>query len=46
VVKEDLIKIKPFTKADLKEYFDKIDIDLKADLSEWHKVRKELQLTI
>jgi hypothetical protein len=43
VVKEDLIKIRPFTKADLTEYFDKVDVDLKTDLSEWHKVRKELR---
>jgi hypothetical protein len=28
--------------ADLTEYFDKVEIDLKADLSDWHKVRKEL----
>jgi hypothetical protein len=33
VVKEDLIKIKPFKKADLTDYFDKVDVDLKADLS-------------
>jgi hypothetical protein len=43
VVKEDLIKIKPFTKTDLTEYFDKVNVDLKADLSEWHSVRKELR---
>jgi len=43
VDKEDLIKIRPLTKADLTEYFDKLDFDLKADLSDWHKVRKELR---
>jgi bifunctional DNA-binding transcriptional regulator/antitoxin component of YhaV-PrlF toxin-antitoxin module len=41
--KGDLIEIRPFTKADLTEYFDKVDVDLKADLSDWHKVRKELR---
>ena len=41
--KGDLIEIRPFTKTDLTEYFDKVDVDLKADLSDWHKVRKELR---
>ena len=40
--KGDLIEIRPFTKADLTKYFDKVEVDLKADLSDWHKVRKEL----
>lgn len=43
--KEDLIEIRPFTKADLTTYFDKVDVDLKADLSDWHKTRKELRRT-
>ena len=43
--KEDLIEIRPFTKADLTKYFDTVDVDLKADLSDWHKVRKELRRT-
>jgi bifunctional DNA-binding transcriptional regulator/antitoxin component of YhaV-PrlF toxin-antitoxin module len=43
--KEDLIEIRPFTKADLTEYFDTVNIDLKADLSDWHKVRKEIRRT-
>ncbi len=29
--------------ADLTEYFDKVYVDFKADLSNWHKVRKELR---
>jgi len=41
--KGDLIEIRPFTKADLTTYFDKMDVDLKADLSDWHKTRKELR---
>jgi hypothetical protein len=41
--KGDTIEIKPFAAIDLTEYFDKINIDLKADLSDWHKVRKELR---
>ena len=41
--KGDTIEIKPFSAIDLTEYFDKIDVNLKADLSDWHKVRKELR---
>ena len=41
--KGDIIEIKPFSTIDLTEYFDKMDVDLKTDLSDWHKVRKELR---
>jgi bifunctional DNA-binding transcriptional regulator/antitoxin component of YhaV-PrlF toxin-antitoxin module len=41
--KGDTIEIKPLTSIDLTEYFDKINVDVKADLSDWHKVRKELR---
>ena len=41
--KGDTIEIKPFTSIDLTEYFDKIEVDIKADLSDWHKVRRELK---
>ncbi len=43
--KGDLIEIRPFTEADLITFFDKVDVDLQADLSDWHKVRKELRRT-
>ena len=42
VFKGDLIEIRPFAKIDLTEYFDKVEVDLKSDLSNWHQVRKEL----
>jgi bifunctional DNA-binding transcriptional regulator/antitoxin component of YhaV-PrlF toxin-antitoxin module len=41
--KGDLIEIRPFTDIDLTKYFDSIEVDLKADLSDWHKVREELR---
>jgi bifunctional DNA-binding transcriptional regulator/antitoxin component of YhaV-PrlF toxin-antitoxin module len=41
--KGDTIEIKPFTSIDLTEYFDKLEVDIKTDLSDWHKVRKELR---
>jgi len=45
VYKGDLVEIRPFTKFDLTKYFDKVEVDLKSDLSDWHKVRKELRRT-
>jgi bifunctional DNA-binding transcriptional regulator/antitoxin component of YhaV-PrlF toxin-antitoxin module len=44
-LKGDLIEIRPFENADLTKYFDKVEVDLKADLSDWHKVRQELRRT-
>jgi bifunctional DNA-binding transcriptional regulator/antitoxin component of YhaV-PrlF toxin-antitoxin module len=41
--KGDTIEIKPFTSIDLTEYFDKLEVDVNADLSDWHRVRKELR---
>ncbi len=43
VYKEDLVEIRPFAKSDLTKYFDKVEVDVKSDLSDWHKVRKELR---
>lgn len=42
VCKGDLVEIRPFKKCDLTKYFDKVEVDLKSDLSDWHKVRKEI----
>ena len=42
-VKGETIEIKPFTSIDLIEYFDKLEVDIKTDLSDWHEVRKELR---
>jgi len=41
--KGDTIEIKPFTLIDLTEYFDSVEVDVKSDLSDWHKVRRELR---
>jgi bifunctional DNA-binding transcriptional regulator/antitoxin component of YhaV-PrlF toxin-antitoxin module len=43
VSKGDVVEVRPFTKADLTKYFDSVEVDLKSDLSDWHKVRKELR---
>jgi len=42
-LKGDLIEIRPFENTDLTKYFDKLEVDVKADLSDWHKVREELR---
>jgi bifunctional DNA-binding transcriptional regulator/antitoxin component of YhaV-PrlF toxin-antitoxin module len=39
-LKGDLIEIRPFENADLTKYFDTVEVDLKTDLSDWHKVRQ------
>ena len=41
--KGDIIEIRPFKDIDLTKYFDSIEVDLKADISDWHKVREELR---
>ncbi len=41
-VQNDKIIIKPYELADLTEFFDKIEVDIKSDLSEWKSVRREL----
>ena len=41
--KEDVVEIRLFKKSDLTKYFDKVEVHLKSDLSDWHKVRKEIQ---
>jgi len=41
-VENDEIIIKPYRLADLTEFFDKIEVDIKSDLSEWKSVRREL----
>jgi len=42
-LKGDLVEIRPFENADLTKFFDTVEVDLKADLSDWHKVREELR---
>jgi bifunctional DNA-binding transcriptional regulator/antitoxin component of YhaV-PrlF toxin-antitoxin module len=42
ITKEDVVEIRPFEKSDLTKYFGKVEVDLKSDISDWHKVKKEL----
>ena len=43
VCKGDRVQIRPVTKCDLTKYSDKIEVDLNSDLSDWHRVEKELR---
>jgi hypothetical protein len=46
VYKGDTVEIKPFTKPDLAKHLDKVQLDLKSDLSNWREVRKELKSAV
>jgi len=41
-VEEDVIVIKPCRLGDLTEFLDKIEVDIKSDLSNWKSLRREL----
>jgi bifunctional DNA-binding transcriptional regulator/antitoxin component of YhaV-PrlF toxin-antitoxin module len=43
VRKGDRVQIRPVFKCDLTNYFDKVEVDLKSDRSDWHRVGKELR---
>jgi AbrB family looped-hinge helix DNA binding protein len=40
---EGKIELIPLEEKELSKYFDVVIADIKTDLSEWHKVRKELR---
>mgnify|MGYP006295554625 CR=1 FL=1 len=42
-IEEDEVKIYPLKKESLTKHIDSIEIDLESDLSDWHKIRKELK---
>jgi len=39
------VEIKPLKMADLTEFFDKVEVETKSDLTDWHTLRKELRRT-
>ena len=39
----NVLEIIPQEDVDLTAYFDAAEVDLKADLSDWHAVRRELR---
>lgn len=42
-IKGDTIEITPKKELNLTEYFDIIEVEIESDLSNWHKVRRELR---
>ncbi|RLI74190.1 AbrB/MazE/SpoVT family DNA-binding domain-containing protein [Archaeoglobales archaeon] len=41
-IEGDKIIIKPYELADLTEFFDKVEADIKSDLADWKSVRREI----
>lgn len=41
-VEGDTIIIRPRSRIDITKYFDRIEVDLSSDLSDWRAVRREL----
>ena len=41
-IEGDKIIIKPYELADLTEFFDKVEADIKSDLADWKSVRREV----
>jgi len=39
----EILEILPREKVDLTAFFDRAEVDTKADLSDWHAVRRELR---
>ncbi len=42
ILRGDTIILKPYRPPDITKYFDRIEVKLEADLSEWKSVRREL----
>ncbi len=42
-LKEDAVEIIPYRSLDLTKFFDKIQVDVKSDLCDWHALQRELR---
>lgn len=42
-LKEGAIEIVPYGTLDLTRFFDRIKVDVKSDLGDWHALRRELR---
>ncbi len=42
-LKEGAIEIIPYSALDLTKFFDRIEVDVKSDLDDWHALRKDLR---
>ena len=39
----EILEILPYKEVDLTAFFDRAEVDTKADLSDWHALRRELR---
>jgi len=39
----EVLEILPYKEVDLTAFFDRAEVDTKADLSDWHALRRELR---
>ena len=39
----EVLEILPYKEVDLTAFFDRAEVDIKTDLSDWHALRKELR---
>jgi len=42
-LKDDSIEILPWSRFNLTDFFDSVEVDLKSNLADWHAVRRELR---
>ena len=42
IVRDDMLIIKPFVSKKLSDLFDTLEMDIKAPLTDWKKLKKEL----
>ena len=42
-LKEGAIEIVPYGPLDLTKFFDKVEVNVKSDLGDWHALRRELR---
>ncbi|HEY4705393.1 MAG TPA: AbrB/MazE/SpoVT family DNA-binding domain-containing protein [Thermoplasmata archaeon] len=41
--KGDVVEILPLDQTDLTVHFDAVEVDVEADLADWHRVRRQLR---
>lgn len=40
---EGIVEVVPYGDLDLTEWFDRIEVDVKSNLGDWHSVRREIR---
>jgi bifunctional DNA-binding transcriptional regulator/antitoxin component of YhaV-PrlF toxin-antitoxin module len=42
-LKEEAVEIVPYSALDLTKFFDRMSVEVKSDLRDWHALRRELR---